>query len=450
LTFVDRPCILISAPGSGHGKTSIAAGLARSLARKGLKVAAFKLGPDFLDPMILTRAAGSEALQLDLWMMGEESCRSLLYEGAVASDFVLIEAALGLFDGSPSAADFAKIFGIPAAVVVNARGMAQTAHAIATGLINFDRNLKVTGYVVNGINSERHQHMVTDIAYDTNRFLGTVMNSSACAIPNRHLGLVQADEIGDLEMRIEALADAVERTRLASAASSVRFEKSLRLNPQVLPLSGVRIAIAKDEAFSFIYAENMRFLQELGAELIYFSPLTADVLPPCDSLYLPGGYPEQFLNKLSANDSLKLSIQNHNKENMPIYAECGGMLYLLEHLKDKSGKSYELCGLLPGHAEMTERMQALGYLHFQLNGTELRGHTFHYSRSQVGVQSLVVAERRIPSEQGEAVYQHGNILASYLHIFFAGKIDFATRVFKPIEWGEGRNLCARSTAGNLR
>jgi cobyrinic acid a,c-diamide synthase len=433
---VTCDALLISAPGSGHGKTSITAGLIRHHVRNHRRVIAFKVGPDFLDPMILERASGGTVRQLDLWMMGEHECRRLLYEAACQSDIIVVEGVIGLFDGEPSTADFAKRFGLPIAAVVNARGMAQTVHAIAHGLATFSADIDIDGYIINGVNSDRHETMVAQaLLPQSTQYCGSVRSSAASALPSRHLGLHQPGEIDHLDSVLDTLADAVAKTGLIHRHRPVVFQQASSAARETewlgSSLSGLRIAIAKDDAFAFLYAENVRLLESSGAAVCYFSPIADSHIPPADAVYLPGGYPELHAAKLANNAAMKQALHTHVENGGSIYAECGGLLYLLEDLTLTDGSKHQMCNLLPGSGHMHDRMRALGYQILQIDdaASPVRAHTFHYSSVTNSVSPSAIAKRRVDGLPGESLFKHNRITASYLHVYFPNSVAFAAEVF---------------------
>jgi len=424
------PALFISAPGSNHGKTTITAALARYHVEQGRKVRVFKSGPDFLDPMILERACGLPVHQLDLWMMGETECRRLLYEAAQEADLILIEGVMGLFDGEPCCADAAELFSVPVLAVINATGSAQTLGAIAYGLANYRPGLPFAGVLANNIASPRHAEMVMQGMPPGLRYFGGIARDNRFVLPERHLGLVQAEEVVDLEPRILAAADAIASTGLANLPEAVDFMSPEQQTPPQL-LSGVRIGIARDIAFSFIYAANLDLLRTMGATLVFFSPLVDDALPDVDSIYLPGGYPELHLQALQDNLGMKSALQVHFQLGKPIYAECGGMLYLLESIEDKAGNCGEMVGLLPGRAVMQSRLKGLGYQSAPMPGGLLRGHTFHHSLIESPIAAAAFGERLHNTSAGEAIYRLNRLTASYLHCYFASNPAAAAQLFLP-------------------
>lgn len=422
------PALFITAPGSNHGKTTITAALARYHVEQGRKVRVFKSGPDFLDPMILERASGLPVYQLDLWMIGEAECRRLLYEAALEADLILIEGVMGLFDGDPCSADIAELFSVPVLAVIDATGSAQTLGSIAYGLANYRPNLLFAGVLANNVASIRHNEMILQGMPPDLRYCGGIPRDKQFVLPERHLGLVQAEEVHDLESRMSAAAAAIAATGLADLPEAVEFISPAHKAPPQL-LAGIRIGIARDTAFSFIYAANLDLLRAMGATLVFFSPLADAALPDVDSIYLPGGYPELHLQTLQDNRAMKSALQTHFQQGKPIYAECGGMLYLLESLTDKAGNRADMVGLLPGHAIMQNRLKGLGFQSAPMPGGLLRGHTFHHSLIESPLVPAAFGERVQNTSEGEAIYQLNRLTASYLHCYFASNPSAAAQLF---------------------
>lgn len=424
------PALFISAPGSNHGKTTVTAALARFHADQGRKVRVFKAGPDFLDPMILERSCGQPVYQLDLWLAGEAECRRLVYEAAQTADLILIEGVMGLFDGNPCSADLAEKLGVPVLAVIDATGVAQTLGAIAYGLAHYRSGLPFAGVLANAVASLRHAEMIVQGMPPEILYCGGLPRNTQFTLPERHLGLVQAEEIIDLESRLLAAAASIALTGLAELPAAVAFTCAAVETPPQL-LAGIRIGIARDPAFSFIYPANLDLLQALGAELIFFSPLVDQGLPEVDSLYLPGGYPELHLQQLQDNVALKAALHSHFRQGKPIVAECGGMLYLLESLTDKAGKCSAMTGLLPGHAVMQARMQGLGYQSAPMPCGVLRAHTFHHSVIDTPLVPIASGERLYNTSPGERIFQLERLTASYLHCYFPSNPSAAAGLFLP-------------------
>lgn len=424
------PALFISAPASNQGKTTITAALARLHRRQGRKVRVFKTGPDFLDPMILRQASGQPVYQLDLWMGGAEHCRQLLAEAAKDADLILVEGVMGLYDGDPCSADLARTFGIPVLAVVDGSAMAQTFGAVAYGLANYRPDVPFAGILANRIGGMYHAQLLATSMPEALKFYGAVARDAAIELPHRHLGLLQAEEIADLESRLERTADALQQTELAALPPAVEFTTQ-PLPTLPLLLKGVRIAVARDSAFAFLYQANLDVLQVMGAELRFFSPLTDSVLPEVDSLYLPGGYPELHLNQLSRNQPMHDAIHAHHAAGKPILAECGGMLYLLESLTDHAGLCGSMVGLVPGQAVMQEQLTALALQSVELPEGELRGHTYHHSQLECGTQPIARGHCPNGGKTAEAVFRIGRLTASYVHFYFASNPEAAAKLFLP-------------------
>ncbi|MDP9902533.1 cobyrinate a,c-diamide synthase [Variovorax ginsengisoli] len=436
-----RACaaVLVAAPASGQGKTTVAAALARLHARQGRTVRAFKCGPDFLDPHWLALATGAPVHSLDLWMTGEADCRARLGAAAEVADLVIVEGVMGLFDGAPSAADLAERFGLPVLAVIDARAMAGTFGALAFGLQHFRPGLPWLGVLANRVASERHGGMLQEALREPAQWLGGLPKAGEFALPERHLGLVGAAELDHPIARLDAAADALAATPLGrrSLDSLPPFRVDLptvSMTPVQPLLAGRTIAIARDAAFAFIYPANLDLLQALGARLVFFSPLAGDTLPACDAVWLPGGYPELHAGVLSACHALRDALAAHAAAGRPIWAECGGMMALFETLVAADGVAHAMWGLLPGRVAMQKRLAALGPQQLALQGTPLRGHTFHYSLSET---TLVPAARTTrpgaaqAAGTGEAVYVRGSVRGSYFHAWFPSSPDAAARLFLP-------------------
>lgn len=419
--------LLISAPASGQGKTTVTAALAWRARQQGLRVRVFKTGPDFIDPMLLARASGAPVYQLDLWMVGEAQCRALLHAAAMTNDLILIEGVMGLYDGTPSSADLARLFGVPVLAVLDGSAMAQTFGALALGLASYQPGLPFHGVVGNRVGSAGHAEMLAQSLKPPLHWLGALPRDAAYALPERHLGLVQATEIADVDARIAAAG--------AALGAAVDFEAipptdfSAEVTPAIAPLlQGQRIAVARDAAFSFLYPANLDTLRALGATLQFFSPLADAVLPDCDALWLPGGYPELHAAAFAANTAMHRALRSHHAAGKPLLAECGGMMALFETLVDGEGQSHPMAGLLPGSTAMQPRLQALG---MQSMGA-LRGHSFHYSKLTTALAPRLHTQHQ-KGRSGEGVYGDRGLTASYFHSYFASSPSATAALFLPDE-----------------
>ncbi|MBS0368004.1 MAG: cobyrinate a,c-diamide synthase [Proteobacteria bacterium] len=411
------PALFVAAQASGQGKTTVTAALARLHTRQGRKVRVFKCGPDFLDPQIHAVASGAPVYNLDLGMCGAEDAAWRLHAAAQEADLILVEGVMGLFDGAPSGADIARRFGIPVMAVIDAKAMAQTFGALVHGLATWQPDLPFSGVLANHVGSEGHAKLLQDSLGSGIAWYGALPRDADAALPERHLGLLQAAEIADLDARLDRLADHLARTGAADLPPPVSFPVVER--PLVeAALRGRRIAVARDAAFGFSYPANLDTLAELGAEVSFFSPLAGDALPDCDAVWLPGGYPELHAEALAANVRWQADLHAHVAAGKPLLAECGGMMSLFETITDKEGATFPGSGVLPGHTRMQARLAALGTQVAELPEGRLTGHTFHYSKSETPLQPLTRASSLRGGKDGEAIYRLGRVTASYVHFYF--------------------------------
>lgn len=418
MTSISCPALFLTAPASGQGKTTITAALARFHARQGRVVRVFKTGPDYLDPQVLESASGQPVVQLDLWMAGPAYCRQKLYEAAQVADLILIEGAMGMFDGKPSSADLAATFGIPIVIVLDVKGMAQTAAAVATGLANFRDDYSVRGLIANNCGSDYHAQLIRESLPADLPLLANLKREPEVALPERHLGLVQpSEQSGDLDQRFETGADRLAGSALTELPPPVEFDEQ-DLPPPPALLQGKRIGIARDAAFSFVYEANLQLLRDMGAEIRFFSPLSDSELPVVDALWLPGGYPELHTARLAANQPMLEAIRDLFNDDKPIFAECGGLLYCLQTLTDLDGVVYPMLGLLTGHGAMRGKRGCQGMQTAVFPEGEVRAHAHHRSRSSGTPEPIGFGRRMRHAAQGEAIYRSRSLTASYLHLFF--------------------------------
>jgi cobyrinic acid a,c-diamide synthase len=423
------PALLVSAPASGQGKTTVTAGLARYFRHRGLRPRVFKVGADFLDPMILEHASGGPVHQLDLWMVGEAECQRLLYEAAGEADLILIEGVMGLFDGAPSSADIAARFGLSVLAVIDAGAMAQTFGAVAYGLAHYRDDIRLEGVIANRVAGPGHSVMLAQSVPAGVHYVGYLPFDESIGVPDRHLGLVQAHEIADLDHRIDAAADALEAGALWQMPRAVPFDPPEHERAPLRWLEGMRIGIARDTAFSFIYPANVDLLRSMGAEIVFFSVLQDGALPAVDALWLPGGYPELHADRLAGNASMKAGIRRHHQCGKPIVAECGGMLYTLDSLTTTDGRRAEMAGLMPGDAVMQKTLTSIGWQSIGFANGALRGHTFHHSRLLSDLEPSERAHCPLGGPTSESVYRVGSLLASYVHFYFPSNPAACAQLF---------------------
>ena len=420
-----KPQILIGAASSGGGKTTVTLGLLRALRRRGLAVQPFKCGPDYIDTLHHTLAAGRESVNLDPFMASAGHLRRLYAGYGADADVCVTEGVMGLLDGydgpQGSSAATAALLGIPVVLVVDARSAAYSVAPLLYGYKHFCREIRLAGVIFNRVGSESHFRHLERAARDAGVVcFGYVARTPGVEIPSRHLGLTL-----DEEFRFEAFSDRVadlvaehvDLERLLEACA-VPFGGMPAAAPEPLSPRGMRIAVARDEAFNFIYRENVARLRELG-EVLFFSPLRDGALPErCDLLYLPGGYPEFFLERLSGNGAMRRAVREYALGGGRVLAECGGMMYLCRSIVGGQGGEYPMCGVLDLRATMERMRLRLGYRRVVCGGREFRGHEFHYSRIEGELPS---AARQWDARGGEVatpLYRAGNVVAGYTHLYW--------------------------------
>ena len=424
--------LMLAAPNSGAGKTTITLGLLRALRRRGARLAPAKAGPDYIDPAFHSIASGAVCMNYDPWGMRPDflcANASLAAEGG--RTFVL-EAMMGLYDaasdGTGSSADLARLLGLPVILVIDCAKLCHSVAAIAKGFSDFSPDLYVGGVILNRVGSERHERMLRSALEKANiDCLGAVPRDEALVVPERHLGLVQAGENADLETFIDAAADRIERH-----ADIDRIEKLSRLgtpfeapaNIKRLPPLGQKIAIARDLAFAFSYEHMLLSWRRRGAELSFFSPL-ADEAPAADAdaVFLPGGYPELHAGRIAGAQTFRTGMQQAIARDIQVYGECGGYMVLGDGLIDADGHRHEMLGALPLTTSYAERKRSLGYRRIQAEPgfiwqMPLNAHEFHYSTvvekgSADALFSAVDAEGK---ELGKAGLRRGNVAGSYMHV----------------------------------
>jgi cobyrinic acid a,c-diamide synthase len=446
------PRIVIAGTNSGCGKTTLAIGIMAALRQKGVRVQPYKVGPDYLDPMLHTFVTGSPSRNLDSWLLKEGVVTKIFRKAAVGKDLAVIEGVMGLYDGLSGASQLAStahvagIIGAPVVLVVNGAGMALSIAALLRGYRDFDPTVRVKGVILNNIDQESYfQYLKAIIETHTGlKAIGYLPSLPEAALPERHLGLFPSGEIADLTARVNRLAAQVTRTVDLEMLLAIAREVGPSLPPSSecaveAKFSGVRLAVAYDAAFNFYYRDNLELLEELGAELVYFSPLAAPALPlEIDGLYLGGGYPEVWAEQLQANSALRQDVKRMIAAGLPTYAECGGLMYLSGQLQNQAGEVYEMAGALPAHSSMTRSLQRFGYVTIELTadnllgrrGDRIRGHEFHYSVTRVEERigrtyRVAKAAPNNKTPAWEDGYQLHNLLAGYPHLHFWSNPRFA-------------------------
>lgn len=433
------PAFLISGTHSGVGKTTVSFAVMSILHEFGFNVQPFKVGPDFIDPGYHKLATGRESINLDLWMMGLSNVRKSFARFSAPADVAVVEGMGALFDGERgtergSAGYLAKKLGVPVLLVVDVWGMTRSAAALIDGFMSFDPRVRIAGVILNRAGSEGHYQMVLDSLPSRIRrlVLGYLPRSTHLSVPERHLGLLT------LEENTEALK--VKDALLRSAKQTLDVGRLVRLfgiRKKIVPVPRdshrtippkVRVGIARDKAFCFYYTENLMMLEEAGAELLPFSPLGDASLPDAlDGLYFGGGYPESFPEVLSGNQGMRRKILEFSRAGMPVYAECGGLMYMGRSLKNFDGRKYPMASVLPVDTEMDKDYLAIKYVEIETTaetllgpkGTKVRGQEFHQSR----LVSSRAEDRcyRVTTNAGKVFsegFRRANVLASYIHLHF--------------------------------
>lgn len=426
------PGLLVSAPRSGAGKTTVTLGLQRALRRRGLRVRGAKAGPDYIDPAFHAAACGAPSVNLDSFAMAPDLLGALAARTATDADIVVSEGAMGLFDGLGegvgSSAAVAAAVGWPVLLVVDVSGASQTAAAVAHGCASFDPKVRIGGVILNRVASERHRRLVEQgFARLALPILGALGRDDGLTLPERHLGLVQAEETDELDARLDRLADAV--AAAVDLDAVVAMAAPTRAGRGVLPRPPAqRIAVARDAAFSFLYPHLLAGWRDHGAEIRFFSPL-GDEAPPadCDACWLPGGYPELHAGRLAAMTRFQAGLKAF-AAGKPVHGECGGYMVLGRGIEDADGMRHAMAGLLPVETSFARRRLHLGYRQARLRstsllgaaGTCLRGHEFHYAAVIGGAPTEADALAEVSNGEGRplglAGHRIGRVSGSFFHM----------------------------------
>ncbi len=432
---MSEPRILFAAPSSGSGKTTVTCGILAALKRRGKAVFSFKCGPDYIDPMFQERVIGVRSGTLDLFFSGEEQLRRLFRTNAAGSDIAVIEGVMGYYDGLGAATEEASTYRVaralraPVVLIVNARGQALSAVAMLEGFARFRPDSGIRGVIFN----QMSEGVYNALKPETERLgivpLGYVPRSEDVKLESRHLGLITPGEIADLDQRLDRLAALLEKTldidgliSLAGEAPELPYAPE----PAVPPMPETRIAVARDEAFCFLYRDNLALLRRYGAGLRFFSPIHDAALPEgVQGLLLPGGYPELYGKALSENASMRASIREAVLGGMPCLAECGGFMYLHREIEDMEGARWPMIGIWDARAYPTKRLNRFGYVTltakgdsaFLRAGESVRGHEFHYFESETCGEDLH-AQKPYGGKNWDCVHAEGSLLAGFPHLFY--------------------------------
>ncbi|MBF9014807.1 MULTISPECIES: cobyrinate a,c-diamide synthase [unclassified Oceanispirochaeta] len=454
---------MVAGTHSGCGKSTVAMGLNRLLSRQGYRLQPWKCGPDYIDPGFHSIAAGRNCRNLDTRLMNINVIKELFSYHGGSSDFSLVEGVMGYYDGDSgrfiegSSYHLSKVLGLPVFLVLDVRAMAQSAGALAAGFSTYRDDAPIAGFILNRTGSERHSGMVRDAVEEATGkpVIGCLPRQDDISLPERHLGLVLAEEQrDDLCETLDKIADSLEKNLDMEKLLSLSFIRSTASDsivsgrenkPVYLPGISKKsdnpvIAVAKDKAFAFYYQDNLDLLENRGARLAYFSPVSDKSLPQgTAAVYFGGGYPELFARELSENKDMLGSVRQAASEGMPIYGECGGYMYLAESLRCRDGSLWPMAGLLPGKISMSGGLRALGYGDVRWlrdtfladKGTVIPGHLFHWSSLEEELKEELKEEALFEMDRRGSLMNEGfmqkNVLASYVHFHFASRPDLALR-----------------------
>lgn len=464
--MLHLPRIMLAAPSSGSGKTMITCGLLQALKNRGLEPASFKCGPDYIDPMFHSKVIGAKSRNLDTFFTEDKVTRYLFARTASGAGISVLEGVMGIYDGlggtsvKASSYDLASVTDTPVILVVNARGMSLSVIPMIRGYLDYQKrfgNMVIRGVILNQMTKMTYLLLKDEIEKQTGvRLLGYVPKLEDCMIESRHLGLVMPDEVADLQRKLQKLSGELEQCldlegilALAQEAEDYREEEAEWEFPEKLS-SHPRIAVAMDEAFCFYYQDNLELMKELGAELVFFSPLHDKGLPEhTDGLLLGGGYPELYAKTLSENMGMKEQIRTAIENGIPYLAECGGFMYLHESMEDMEGNKYPMCGCIAGEAYRTPKLSRFGYVHLSANhtavqqeepengqlladGEMIRAHEFHYFDSTDPGRDYH-AKKPNGRRQWDCIHGTHVSAAGYPHLYYWSNPEFVLRFLRKAE-----------------
>jgi cobyrinic acid a,c-diamide synthase len=437
---------MITAPSSNTGKTSVTCGLLSLLAKKGLDLCSFKCGPDYIDPMFHRSVLGVDCCNLDVFLGGRDTVRKLYRKYTAGKGAAVVEGVMGFYDGisadstDGSAYDVAETLDIPAILVLRPKGAALTLAAVIKGMAGFREPSRIKGVILNDCSEMFFKTYAPKIEKETGiPMLGYLPHMEEAVFSSRHLGLYTAGEIEDLSARIGRIADKMDETidfdRLAEICEDhEEHAPADDAGEHARRFEGVRVAVANDEAFCFIYRETLDTLREMGAETVFFSPVHDSALPEgVSALYLPGGYPELYAGEISANVSMRESVRKAVGSGLPTVAECGGFLYLGKSLEDKDGKPYEMAGVLPGEGKKGTHLVRFGYAHLKpesdsmimRKGDEIPEHEFHYWDSTEN--GTAMKAEKLSGRSWDCCFTSPSLFAGFPHLYMAGTPEIAER-----------------------
>ena len=447
---VNTPRVMFAATRSGSGKTTVTCGVLAALKKQNIKVQAYKCGPDYIDPMFHRTVLGIDTGNLDTFFAGADAIGRILARDTKDAELIVMEGVMGYYDGvggtttMASSYELSKVTKTPVVLIVDAKGASVTLAAIIRGIMEYKKDSRIVGVILNRVSPmfySRIKHVIeTECGIPV---LGYLPEDASFAVPSRHLGLLQPDEMQKQRDWVETVAEAARKTididgilEIAAQAEMLQIQKATGETEKSKFPAGYRIGVARDAAFSFYYRENLRMLEDMGATLVYFSPLTDAHVSEVDALIFGGGYPELYAKQLYENQSKRASVWQALEAGMPCHAECGGFLYLGKSLADAEGNVYEMVGFLDGAGFRTERLQRFGYVElapqeadaFAVN-TVLRGHEFHYWDSTDCGDACLAWKPLSKQKTYPCMVKKKGTFAGFPHLYYAGAENFFYHLF---------------------
>lgn len=447
---INTPRVMFAAMRSGSGKTTVTCGVLAALKKQNIKVQAYKCGPDYIDPMFHRTVLGIDTGNLDTFFAGADAIGHILVRDLRDAEMCVMEGVMGYYDGvggtttMASSYELSKVTKTPVVLIVDAKGASVTLAATIRGIMEYKKDSRIAGVILNRVSPMFYSRLKQVIETECGiPVLGYLPEDASFAVPSRHLGLLQPDEMQKQRDWVETVAEAVMKTidingifEIATQAEMLQIQKSVDVSHDCKFPAGYRIGVARDAAFSFYYRENLRMLEDMGAELVYFSPLADAHVPKVDALILGGGYPELYAKRLYDNQSMRASVRQALEAGMPCHAECGGFLYLGKSLADAEGNVYEMVGFLDGAGFRTERLQRFGYVElapqdagvFAVN-TVLRGHEFHYWDSTDCGDACLAWKPLSKQKTYPCMVKKKGTFAGFPHLYYAGAEEFFYHLF---------------------
>lgn len=447
---VNIPRVMFAAMRSGSGKTTVTCGVLAALKKQNIKVQAYKCGPDYIDPMFHRTVLGIDTGNLDTFFAGTDAIGHILVRDLRDAEMCVMEGVMGYYDGvggtttMASSYELSKVTKTPVVLIVDAKGASVTLAATIRGIMEYKKDSRIAGVILNRVSPMFYSRLKQVIETECGiPVLGYLPEDASFAVPFRHLGLLQPDEMQKQRDWVETVAEAVTKTidingilEIAAQAEMLQIQKPVDVRQDCKFPSGYRIGVARDAAFSFYYRENLRMLEDMGAELVYFSPLADAHVPKVDALIFGGGYPELYAKQLYENRSMRASVWQALESGMPCHAECGGFLYLGKSLADAEGNVYEMVGFLDGAGFRTERLQRFGYVELAPQGadafavnTVFRGHEFHYWDSTDCGDACLAWKPLSKQKTYPCMVKKKGTFAGFPHLYYAGAEAFFYHLF---------------------